>query len=96
MNDTLCQRCLKGIEGECVENELHQKWHLHCLTCHQCKCQINKDYYLINGASYCEEDAVKIIKEGGSYEDMSGNVKTGGLTTSDKVEKRRTRIMYVE
>lgn len=96
LNDTLCQRCSKGIEGECVENELHQKWHLHCLTCHQCKCQINKDYYLINGASYCEEDAVKIIKEGGSYEDMSGNVKTGGLTTSDKVEKRRTRIMYVE
>lgn len=39
---------------------------------------------------------MKIIKEGGSYEDMSGNVKTGGLTTSDKVEKRRTRIMYVE
>lgn len=96
LNDTLCQRCSKGIEGECVENELHQKWHLHCLTCYQCKCQINKDYYLINGASYCEEDAAKIITEGGSYEDMSGNVKTGGLTTSDKVEKRRTRIMYVE
>lgn len=96
LNDTLCQYCSKGIEGECVENELYQKWHLHCLTCHQCKSQINKDYYLINGASYCEEDAVKIIKGGSSYEDLSGKVKTGGLTTSDKVEKRRTRIMYVE
>ncbi|CUM56180.1 uncharacterized protein AC631_03632 [Debaryomyces fabryi] len=96
LNDTLCQYCSKGIEGECVENELYQKWHLHCLTCHQCKCQINKDYYLINGACYCEEDALKIIKGGSSYEDLSGNLKTGGLTTSDKVEKRRTRIMYVE
>lgn len=96
LNDTLCQMCSRGIEGECVENELYQKWHLYCLTCHKCQDPINKDYYLINGASYCETDAVDIIKDGGSYKDADGNMKTGGLTISDKVEKRRTRIMYVE
>lgn len=96
LNGTLCHFCSNGIEGECVENELKQKWHLSCLKCHKCQNQINTDYYLINGSTYCEKDANNIINGEESYKDSNGDLKVGGLSNSDTVEKRRTRIMYVD
>lgn len=95
LNHSLCNNCSRGIEGECLENELFQKWHLHCLKCHQCDNQIRNDYYLINDMVYCENDAINIIR-GASFNDGDGNIRTGGLLSTDKVEKRRTRMMYVD
>lgn len=95
LNGTLCQSCHGGIEGECIENELQQKWHLHCLTCYKCSSAISSDYYLINNRVYCEHDATNIISGRDSYNDVDGNLRTG-LSTQDKIEKRRTRLLYVD
>lgn len=93
LNGSLCTECGIGIEGECIENELLQKWHITCLNCEQCHNTIRSDYYLINGATYCEADALAIIN-GQAYSDVNGNVR--GLSNTDRIEKRRTRMMYVE
>lgn len=93
VNGSLCTECGSGIEGECIENELEQKWHISCLRCEHCSLTIRSDYYLINGTTYCETDALAIIN-GQSYSDADGNLR--GLSTTDRIEKRRTRMMYVE
>lgn len=89
-NNTICESCNLGIEGECVVNELEQKWHLNCLLCHSCQNSINSDYYLINGSVFCEKDAEEIINRRQTYGDNNG------LTSKDKIEKRRTRLLFVE
>lgn len=86
LNGTRCQSCHQGIEGECIENELKQKWHVHCLACSHCHSQIKSDYYLINNAIYCENDALNHIN----------SMKRNGLSTNDKIEKRRTRMLFLE
>lgn len=95
LNGTLCENCHSGIEGECIENELQQKWHLSCLKCYKCSRAISSDYYLINGHVFCDHDAANIINGCDSYNDMDGNLRTG-LSTHDKIEKRRTRLLYVD
>jgi hypothetical protein len=95
LNHTLCELCCLGIEGECIENELLQKWHLHCLRCLKCNNVINSDYYLINDGIYCDHDAINIISGQDVYNDGNGNTRNG-LTTNDKVEKRRTRLMHID
>ncbi|CUM64680.1 uncharacterized protein PRCAT00002289001 [Priceomyces carsonii] len=96
LNNTLCSKCHQGIEGECIENELEQKWHLHCLACSRCHNKINEDYFLINETIFCEADAQRIINGEQVYKAADGNLRTGGLLSQDKVEKRRTKIMYVD
>lgn len=96
LNDTICFECKSGIEGECIENELGQKWHLNCLKCEKCCQNINKDYFVINNLIYCDKDANNIFNGQESFNDLNGNVKMGGLSTSDKIEKRRTRVLFVE
>lgn len=91
VNGTLCELCSIGIEGECIENELLQKWHLHCLRCLKCRRTIRDDYYLINGDIYCEHDGKNIILG----QDLI-NGENRGLTQNDKVERRRTRLMFVD
>lgn len=86
LNDTLCSSCNLGIEGECIENELRQKWHVQCLKCSHCKEGINNDYYCVNNEIFCERDASMVIEQR----------KKLGFLTSDKVEKRRTRLMYLD
>lgn len=81
LNGTLCQRCNGGIEGECIENELSHKWHLQCLTCHHCGRGIREDYYVINGQVHCEADALERMAAG---------------ARQDKIQKRRTRLMFVD
>lgn len=86
LNGSLCQTCHVGIEGECIENELKQRWHLSCLQCTHCRQAISKDYYLVNGAIVCEKDAGEVIK----------SLQKSGAITMDKVEKRRTRMMFID
>lgn len=95
LNYTLCENCRIGIEGECIENELQQKWHTNCLKCFKCHDSIGTDYYLINDCIICEADAMKIMSGQESFNDVNGESRSG-LTTQDKVEKRRTRLMHVE
>lgn len=93
VNNTVCEMCATGIEGECIENELLQKWHLHCLRCLKCTRNIKEDYYLINGDIYCERDGGDII-QGVSSIDNDGNYR--GLNHNDRVERRRTRLLFVD
>lgn len=86
LNGTRCQSCRLGIEGDCIENEMKQKWHVHCLKCSKCNSGIISDYFLINNEIYCEDDASKEIK----------NMERNGLSTTDKVAKRRTRILFLD
>lgn len=96
LNNTICVKCKQGIEGECIENEIKQKWHLNCLVCEKCSHPINNDYFLINNHIFCENDAQRIINGQESYNDRDGKVKHGGLSTSDRIEKRRTRLLFVD
>lgn len=79
LNNSLCETCNRGIEGECIENELGQTWHRSCLKCVGCHQDITNDYYLINDMVYCENDAL--------------NAMNGGLGAMAKIEKRKTRLM---
>ncbi|KAK6458194.1 uncharacterized protein RJT20DRAFT_29625 [Scheffersomyces xylosifermentans] len=96
LNGTVCTNCSIGIEGECIENELEQKWHLECLTCKKCHNGIKSDYFVINGSIFCEKDANRIVEGLDGYHDANGNLKMGGLSTTDKIEKRRTRLLFLE
>lgn len=93
LNNSLCESCRIGIEGECIENEITQKWHLHCLKCTKCYNNITADYYLINDTIFCEADALPIISGEALYND-NGNMTS--LSTTDKIEKRRTRLMHID
>lgn len=86
LNGTLCQSCNSGIEGECIENEMRQKWHLDCLKCNKCHTHIKDDYFLINGEVVCENDASNLITK----------MENEGMLSTDKIEKRRTRMMFVD
>lgn len=86
LNGTLCQSCNKGIEGECIENELKQKWHVSCLTCTKCHSTILSDYFLIDNQIFCEHDAA------GEIHSMQKN----GMSTNDRIEKRRTRMLFID
>lgn len=86
LNGTMCLSCNQGIEGECIENELKQKWHLNCLQCSRCSNNINKDYYLINGDIVCEKDAGTMIEK----------MRDQGMLDTSKIEKRRTRMMVID
>ncbi|CAH2353615.1 hypothetical protein CLIB1423_11S03752 [[Candida] railenensis] len=84
LNNTLCQHCKDGIEGECIENELGQKWHLRCLSCYHCGKGIQEDYYLVNGEVFCESDALYRIQQ------------DRNKSKQNKIEKRRTRLLFVD
>lgn len=86
LNGTRCQSCNLGIEGECIENELKQKWHVSCLKCTKCHSPIQSDYFLINNKIFCNHDAVGEIQ----------TMETNGLSTNDKIEKRRTRMLFID
>lgn len=78
LNNSICQHCEDGIEGECIENELMEKWHLQCLKCSNCHMGIRQDYYIVN-----EHDII-------CHECKTNN--NMGLNVQDRIEKRRTRI----
>ena len=80
LNNSVCKSCNVGIEGQCISNELDEKWHLQCLNCSSCGNGIRSDYFIINGngimCSSCKQN-------------------NAGLSVSDRIEKRRTRIYNV-
>lgn len=87
MNGSLCRICGKGVEGECLQNEVNEVFHTSCLKCCVCDAAIRTEYFIYCGKVLCEKDAneqIKLIK-----------ASSGGLSTNDKVVKRRTRLMHV-
>ncbi|GME78261.1 unnamed protein product [Ambrosiozyma monospora] len=84
LNGSLCRICHKGVEGECLENEIEEVFHPDCLKCDYCGVQIRNDYFLYRRMVLCEEDAEKqrqmLLEDG---------------RTVEGVTKRRTRVMYI-
>ncbi|GAV55976.1 hypothetical protein ZYGR_0AZ01480 [Zygosaccharomyces rouxii] len=48
-NSSICQTCREFIEGECVENDRMERFHINCLLCFSCREPITSDYFIFNG-----------------------------------------------
>lgn len=87
-NGSICQVCRGFIEGECLENDRTERFHVHCLTCFLCSTQISGDYFIYNSElPLCgDHDLEAILRD--------GPAAMGGLGGQDNsVSKRRTRLI---
>ena len=78
-NGSICQVCSGFIEGECLENDRTERFHVHCLTCFLCHTQITSDYFIYNlELPLCgNHDLEALLQEG----------------PDSSVSKRRTRLI---
>lgn len=87
-NNSICKTCDGFIEGECLENDKNERFHVDCLTCFLCHRLIDDDYYIYNNKSpLCRNhDIEALLRDGidGEYQDME---------RSNTISKRRTRII---
>lgn len=103
MNHTMCQICDTFIEGECLENDKMERFHVHCLTCVLCQEVIKSNYFIFNGnMPICgEHDIDQLVKDGLIEIDTSSAASTASTehdntkssSTNNTVEKRRTRLL---
>ncbi|CAL9729877.1 hypothetical protein MOUN0_I01266 [Monosporozyma unispora] len=90
-NHTMCQICDSFIEGECLENDKQERFHVHCLTCFLCQKVIKNDYFIFNGnIPICgEHDMDQLIKDGIiEFAETSTEAQEPNV-----MEKRRTRLL---
>jgi hypothetical protein len=85
LNNSLCQTCDKGIEGQYLETERKQKYHPSCLTCSDCRRVLRDDYFEMNSRVYCERDAFKKARERNAL----------GVGGTNRMERRTTRLMMM-
>ncbi|KAI9669499.1 MAG: hypothetical protein M1829_005088 [Trizodia sp. TS-e1964] len=86
LNNSICQSCDCGIEGQYLETEKKQKFHPACLTCTDCREVLQEDYFEMNDQVYCERDALKIVQQ---------TQFLGGNTGRKNPERRTTRLMMM-
>ncbi|KAL9635716.1 MAG: hypothetical protein Q9164_003282 [Protoblastenia rupestris] len=72
LNNSLCQGCDRGIEGQYLETESRRKFHSYCFTCQECHRLLRDDYYEWNGKTLCESHAFKAAQQPSSSLGMSG------------------------
>ncbi|KAH8893190.1 hypothetical protein GQ53DRAFT_105108 [Thozetella sp. PMI_491] len=63
LNGSLCGSCGDGIEGQYLENEATQKYHVGCFRCGDCGKVLRDGYFEVNGAAYCEKDAWRRVQQ---------------------------------
>ncbi|KAI9786998.1 MAG: hypothetical protein M1816_007750 [Peltula sp. TS41687] len=85
LNNSLCQACDRGIEGQYLETERRQKYHPDCLTCQECRRILRDEYYEMNGRVYCERHAFKLSQQ-------SALLGPGGRRNP---ERRTTRMLVM-
>lgn len=84
LNGSLCKQCSRGVEGECMQNDLDEVFHFDCLRCGHCGNTVaGGDYFTYKNEVLCEMDAQIIMNE------------ITSPTEESKMMKRRTRIMYL-
>lgn len=100
VNDSLCHVCKLGIEGECLENNMKQKFHTECLTCVFCHNVIEEEYFIINGklALCAHHDLDKLLAVDGFIDSLS--LRPEGdepkpLSRTHTVAKRLTRRISI-
>lgn len=87
-NHSICKVCSNYIEGECLENDKVERFHVDCLNCFLCKTAITNDYYIFNGEiPLCGKHDIDALLKEGIDNDASGNDKNNTVT------KRRTRLV---
>lgn len=89
LNGSLCQVCSKGVEGECLQNEINEVFHIDCLKCVICGLNVEGDYFIFRDEVMCENDAKELLYQIEEAEKEYKNKDT------DKIIKRRTRVLYV-
>lgn len=91
-NNSICRVCRKFIEGECLENDKIERFHMHCLTCVLCKKIITNDYYIFNGEiPLCvEHDIEQLLNEGLMDDALASNTEVDAKNT---LSRRRTRLI---
>ncbi|KAL3230779.1 Paxillin-like protein 1 [Nakaseomyces bracarensis] len=92
VNNSICRVCQKFIEGECLENDKIERFHMHCLTCVLCKKIITNDYYIFNGeVPLCaEHDIDQLLNEGLMSDSYASN---SDVDRKNTLSRRRTRLI---
>lgn len=83
-NNSICQICNGFIEGECLENDRGERFHVNCLTCFLCKTPIASDYFIYN-------EELPLC----GHHDMEALVGEDSMDLGGKgnLSKRRTRLI---
>ncbi|KAF2087805.1 hypothetical protein K490DRAFT_65084 [Saccharata proteae CBS 121410] len=63
LNNSLCRYCNRGIEGQYLETERHQKFHPRCFGCDTCRIPLRSDYFDVGGTVYCERHAFHAARQ---------------------------------
>lgn len=88
LNGSLCRACNRGIEGQYLETDQRLKFHPRCFCCSTCRIVLRDDYYEVGGRNYCERHAYSAVNQRNNYLGPGNN-------RSQKLEKRRTRMMMM-
>ena len=86
LNDSLCQGCDRGIEGQYLETDSRRKFHSYCFTCQDCHRILRDDYYEWNGRRLCEQHAFRAAQQ------PSSSLGIGGRKFP---ERRTTKLMMM-
>ena len=63
LNNSLCTKCDRGIEGQYLETEQRLKFHAHCFSCQECHRILRDDYFEWNGRTLCEQHAFRAAQQ---------------------------------
>ncbi|ODQ48018.1 hypothetical protein PICMEDRAFT_10946 [Pichia membranifaciens NRRL Y-2026] len=89
LNGSLCWICNKGVEGECLQNEINEVFHIDCLKCVICGLNVEGDYFIFRDEVMCETDAKELM-----YQIEEAEKEYQGKDV-EKMIKRRTRVLYL-
>ncbi|AAS52152.1 ADR232Wp [Eremothecium gossypii ATCC 10895] len=94
-NNSICRVCRDFIEGECLENDKGETFHVSCLTCYLCHRLIQEDYYIYNDElPLCaNHDMDALVRNGIHGERRSSDPDS--LEVTNTLSKRRTRLINV-
>lgn len=98
-NNSICKICEQFIEGECLENDKKERFHVNCLTCFLCHEPITQDYFIFNDKiPLCaNHDMDALIADGlmlPNDDDCDDNSNESHLSAKENtVRKRRTRLI---
>lgn len=89
LNGSLCQVCNRGVEGECLQNEVNEVFHIDCLKCVICGLNVEGDYFIFRDEVMCETDAKELMYQ---IEEAEKEYHDKDV---EKMIKRRTRVLYL-
>lgn len=96
-NHSICQVCSRFIEGECLENDNMERFHIDCLKCFICKKIIENDYFIFNDeVPICADHDMDTLIENGLASlgnNDSENDDNTKLNRNNTLSKRRTRVI---